>query len=156
MDHKGRIEECQNSKTGDSFLNTNPQDTSCNNLDLDISTYGNADRIDFSWQHRRDSGGWRRTRGCGWIEKEMKNAHKNDCLEIKRGENNGWCIYSSEFVHYLVTINRKKEESQLAKLTQVGAGLSGWKLVIRTSTSIYARRPDQWYSRLRTAKGLSS
>ena len=48
-DHKRRIEKCQGSKTKDSFLNTNLQDTPCNNLNLDISIHGNAVRTNFSW-----------------------------------------------------------------------------------------------------------
>ena len=54
MDHQGRIEECQGSKTADfRFLNTNLPDTACNNLNPDISTYwddDSTDRTNFSRQ----------------------------------------------------------------------------------------------------------
>ena len=85
-------------------------------------------RLRAEWLRRRDGGWWRRTRGRGWIEREM---------DIKM------IILLFPDLHERPTITCVNWLSRVGKQSSAPA-------------PAYARRPDQWYSRPKTAKGFST
>ena len=101
------IEECQGSKTGDSFLNTNAQYTSCNNLNLDPGQGLN----DCEEETAEDGD-----------ELEGMDGMKNMIiLRFKRERIMNGDIYFTEFGN-----NQQKERGITTPQThQVGTGLSG-------------------------------